>query len=336
MHPSELVTDGDVAVIGAGLAGLAAARELSSAGLTVRVFDKGRGAGGRTAARRTPEFTFDHGAQYFTVRRPRFAGLVDEATRAGAVARWNGSIVALGRDGVRSTSNQTERFVGTPTMSALARHLARDLDVRQGVCVDAVERNGEGLFPFSEGIPLGRYRALVCTVPTGQVEPLLGDLTPLARRAAETPMQPCWAVMVGFDRRLDLAFDGAFVEDSPLTWVARNSSKPGRPPAEAWVLHAAPEWTLDHWNADPGRVIEWLLGELGERARLELPNPVHAVAHRWRYALPAPPLEVGALHERETGIVLAGDWCAGARVEGAVISGWAAAEHLLADDRLRE
>ena len=67
----------------------------------------------------------------------------------------------------------------------------------------------------------------------------------LALRAAVAAvrMQPAWAVLVGFETAVDVAFDGAFVVDSPLAWVARNNSKPGRPPPECWVLHATPEWS---------------------------------------------------------------------------------------------
>ena len=60
----------DVAVIGAGMAGLAAARTLAAAGHAVQVFDKGRGIGGRLSTRRTDYGAFDHGAQYATVRDP--------------------------------------------------------------------------------------------------------------------------------------------------------------------------------------------------------------------------------------------------------------------------
>ncbi|MDP3634933.1 FAD-dependent oxidoreductase [Phenylobacterium sp.] len=77
-----------VAVIGAGLAGLACATALRRAGHAVTVLDKGRGPGGRMSARRveTPlgQVTFDHGAQYFTARDPGFQAQV----RAWA---WPGS-----------------------------------------------------------------------------------------------------------------------------------------------------------------------------------------------------------------------------------------------------
>jgi len=70
-----------IAVIGAGMAGIACARTLVQAGHRVTVFEKSRGAGGRMATRRSEFGGFDHGAQFFTVRDERFqscaSGVVD-------------------------------------------------------------------------------------------------------------------------------------------------------------------------------------------------------------------------------------------------------------------
>ena len=50
--------------------------------------------------------------------------------------------------------------------------------------------------------------------------------------------------MLAFKQSLGLEFGGAFVHGSPLSWIARNSSKPGRDvEPETWVLHASSEWT---------------------------------------------------------------------------------------------
>ena len=67
----------------------------------------------------------------------------------------------------------------------------------------------------------------------------------------------CWSLMLSFDIPLSsIPFDGAFVDDSPLSWIARNSSKPGRrTEPESWVLHASPEWSRQNLET-PGDVIE--------------------------------------------------------------------------------
>ena len=76
-----------VLVIGAGVAGLTAARAIAASGHAVHVADRAPVPGGRVATRRVldgdadrPEhamLAFDHGAQYFTARDARFAAAVD-------------------------------------------------------------------------------------------------------------------------------------------------------------------------------------------------------------------------------------------------------------------
>ena len=77
-----------VVVIGAGLSGLTAARTLTEHGNDVVVIDKGKSPGGRVATRRIGEATLDHGAQFFTVREPRFKEIVEEWLRHDVAREW--------------------------------------------------------------------------------------------------------------------------------------------------------------------------------------------------------------------------------------------------------
>jgi predicted NAD/FAD-dependent oxidoreductase len=51
--------------------------------------------------------------------------------------------------------------------------------------------------------------------------------------------------------------------------------------------------------------------------------------HRWRYALAPEPLNQGAFWFKSKRLVVAGDWCHGSRVEGAFLSGMAAAGRVM-------
>jgi renalase len=82
------------AIIGAGMAGIACARTLVQAGHQVTVFEKSRGYGGRMATRSSPFGTFDHGAQYFTVRDARFAQAIATAAPGGA-RPWSANAVRV-------------------------------------------------------------------------------------------------------------------------------------------------------------------------------------------------------------------------------------------------
>lgn len=95
----------DIAIIGSGIAGLAAARRLADAGRSPVIFDKGRGIGGRVATRRSGGFQFDHGAQCVTARAPAFAAGLAELCARDAAAPWIGQ-------------GKGDRIVGLPSLAS--------------------------------------------------------------------------------------------------------------------------------------------------------------------------------------------------------------------------
>ncbi|HEU4517231.1 MAG TPA: NAD(P)-binding protein, partial [Steroidobacteraceae bacterium] len=125
-----------VAVIGAGLAGLACAHRLREAGVHARVFEAQRAPGGRLATRRFAIASFDHGAQYLTATDAQFRGLLADAANAGAAGRWQPDWPDREREG--------DLWVGLPAMNGLPRHLARDLDVEYGARIMRIERSRRG------------------------------------------------------------------------------------------------------------------------------------------------------------------------------------------------
>ncbi len=317
----------DVAVVGAGWAGLTAARSLRDEGLDVVVLEKSRGPGGRSATRRQDGFAFDHGAQYFTARDPAFSRQVEVWREAGLVAAWQPRLRVVGSRPDDAGSRPAERLVALPGMNGVAGALADGLDCRFGWAVEAIGFDGHWTLGNGEGETLSA-RKLVLTPPPRQSAALLGENHPLFATLDAVVMTPCLALMVGFDEPLAVDFDAAFINRGPLSWLARNSSKPGRQ-GEAWVAHASADWSRRHLDCDPetiaGKLLPEVLGLLPEGGGRE-PALVHA--HRWRYAMAPEPLERSVLISEDDGAVLAGDWCAGNRIEGAWRSGRAAADSL--------
>lgn len=320
----------DVCIIGAGWAGLAAATELKQAGIDVIVVEKARGPGGRCATRRQDGFAFDHGGQYFTARTEAFAAAVAQWQAAGLVAAWQPRIKVFGQRPDSAVSSPSQRLVGMPGMNAVLKSLAAELDCRFGWRVGGLRRQADHWQILrDDGEAEIQARALLLTAPPQQSADLLAGHSDLAESIVAVPMNPCWALMLGFAHKLDVAFDAAFDNDGPLSWLSRNSSKPGRS-GEAWLLHASPEWSRQHLEDDPA----WVAQQLMAAFRARVPSaaaisPVLINAHRWRYALAPAPLQQDCLHDREQNLVVAGDWCAGNRIEGAWTSGRAAGSLLL-------
>lgn len=329
-----------VLVVGAGVAGLTAARTLTHDGHAVTVVDKARAPGGRLATRRIldgdadrPEhasMAFDHGAQYFTVRGEAFAAEVEAWHKARVVQVWHGRLASFDSEGREAVEDERTRWVGVPGMSAIGRHLAHGLDVRCGARVESLEPGagaaGAWQARLAGGETLGPCDAVVVAVPAPQAVPLVAISPALTATAGAVPMHPCWSALIAFDDRVLAPFDGAFVSSSPLGWIARNRSKPQRGLAETWVLHASAQWSASHLDDDAAAVAPFLLNAFADLVRAPLPRPVHVSAQRWRYACADPPLNVGALADAERRLVVCGDWCVGSRVEAAFSSGLAAAE----------
>ena len=321
----------NIAVIGAGLSGLVCARLLSESDARVRVFDKARGPGGRMATRREGNLRFDHGAQYFTVRDPHFRRFIEQWRDEGLVARWPASIALVKNGEIEIKDDSTERWVGVPGMSAICGHLAAELDVSYGSRIVHIEHRENGWrLETADGSDPGRFDAIVLSAPAPQTAALLATPAPkLAARTDEVEMAPCWAVMASYSNDLELGFDGAFVDGSPLGWIARNGSKPGRPPGETWVLHATPEWSREHLELDQEVAAQWLTDALCEAVKRDLPSPTSVTAHRWRFALPVNPLSDPCLFDATRSVAVCGDWAGGPRVEGAFLSGRSAAKELI-------
>jgi predicted NAD/FAD-dependent oxidoreductase len=318
-------------VIGAGISGLIGARTLHDLGFEVTVFEKSRGPGGRTATRRANlGLRFDHNAQYFTARDPHFVRRVEAWIEQGIVAEWTGQIVTIEGAMVRPKTEQPQRYVGVPGMTAIARHLAAHLHVgleTRIVRLDPVDESWQ--ITDAAGQMHGPFSHVIVSLPAPQAADLLVDHA-LGAEVRAIPMTPCWAVLAAFERRIEAAWDGAFVHGSPLVWVARNSSKPGRDCShDCWVLHASPEWSAAHQDLDRDTVKTTLLCAFASVTAATALNPLHLDAHRWLFSATPLSLDRLVLFDGDTVLVVCGDWLAGNRVEGASFSGVAAADCFL-------
>jgi predicted NAD/FAD-dependent oxidoreductase len=305
-----------VAVVGAGIAGIACARRLAESGVAARVFEAQRAPGGRLATRRFAAASFDHGAQYLTAADPAFRRLLEDAGSAGAAARWTPRW-----PGRRGTD---DLWVGLPAMNALARHLADGLDLEYGARIVRIERGRRGWTLLDErGAAHADFAAVAIALPAPAAAALAGARTPLSARVRAVPMAPCWAALVAFDSPIPGVPDAAHTDDAMLAWFARNASKPGRDAREAFVLHATASWSRVEFDQPAQNVQRALVDRFSECIGHALPRALVSDAHRWRYARVEAPLGEACLLDHAAGIGFCGDWCLDARAEAAWLSGTA-------------
>jgi predicted NAD/FAD-dependent oxidoreductase len=318
-----------VVVIGAGMAGLTAAHRLQEQ-CDVIVLDKGRGVGGRLATRRIGDATIDHGAQFITTHTDEFAATITKLVGSGVVAPWFRG--RIGPNGVVDPDGHT-RYRGAVSMNAIAKALAVGLDVRTASLVSSLVHDGKSwTVVLADGTEL-KADGIVVTSPVPQTLALLESggvvLTPNdADALAAITYDPCIALMAVLDGPSGLNEAGAVDPASgPIDWIADNFLK-GISAVPAVTIHATPEFSRTQWDAPDEAITEALL----DAAQLEssvLPGSVQI--QRWRYARPS--VEHPERFLQLSGVppfVCAGDAFGGAKVEGAALSGAAAAEAIVA------
>ncbi len=327
----------DCVVIGAGLAGLSAARHLAAAERSVLVVDKGKSVGGRLATRRmqcgSAEARLDHGAQFFTVRSESFQAEVETWQSAGVVDVWCHGFGA--EDGY-------PRFRATMGMNSIAKHLADKLraEFTQNVSiVTRAEANAVISGPDAWAVTYEAARrepdetaAIIAALPIPQTLALMragATTSPILNQLEEVDYHRVIAVLVVLDRSPGLPEPGALQQpDDPVFSFVADNQRKGISDQPAVTFHCNHGLSAELWDADDGAVLtrihEDLRQYLGAAAVQEIQ------IKRWRYAGPkVPSTDLCAVASDSPGpLVLAGDAFANAKVEGAFLSGQAAADYV--------
>ncbi len=284
----------DVAVVGAGVAGLSCGRALQEAGRAVVLLDAARGVGGRCATRRVEGQPVDHGVVFLHGSDPAFLAALDPDGAPGVLRGWPERIHGSGapcQPGAFLAGE--ERIALRQGISAFPKRLAAGLNVRLGSRVVSLspgecsvtlrmEGNGE-LTARTAALALAAEQArdLIATLPSGLPEV---EAAKFLLEAAGT--HPCLTVIAGYSPDTEGPdWDIDYPEDSRiLQLISHDSAKRDQPAWLVLVYQARPRWSRDRLSTPPEA---WTAEVLEEGARLIGPwaaRPLWHQSHRWRYA----------------------------------------------------
>ena len=288
-----------VVVVGAGIAGLACARELIDAGVPARVLERGRVVGGRLASERFDDRYADLGAAYLTADDPAFQGRLESWRIDGLAHPWTDTFTVF-EGGTRGTATGPMRWCAPGGLRSLAEDLARELDV-------TLERQVTAL-PGAE--------AVVLAMPGPQA----ARITSLDLRQH---WSPALAAVLTYRKRDWPDFKGAFVNGHPvLTTVCDDGDRRGDH-APVLVAHSTADFARPRL-ADPAAAAGDL--EAAVRDLLGLAPAESVRVRRWTFAQPDP--VAGEFHRQGT-VYVAGDVFGKPRVQTAWLSGRAVARHII-------
>jgi renalase len=331
----------DVAVIGAGMAGLVCAQQLKQAGYSVIVVEKSRGLGGRVATRRLHGTWADHGACYLTPKGELLRGFVDLLCNAHILEMWTDTVYKFQADvGIVPPSSRSPRYVAPQGMSAVAKFLAQGLDIvlnQRVIAVTATPENSWRLTLESSNEEL-TANALVVAIPAPQALTLLAPLgeslldTAFIDHLSSVEFQPCISAIAGYSlssQSLPQWKALTFVDDADIAWIGLDSSKRPHLQKPHFVVQSSAAFAQLHLEsaADLNSAGQYILQRAAQT--LELPwlaTPEWMQVHRWRYAFVSRPWHQSVLSANTPlPLICCGDWCGGNLVEDAMLSGLAAA-----------
>ena len=323
----------DVLIVGAGMAGLTAARALRRAGDSVTLLEAGSEPGGRMATERLGPGLADVGAQYFVARTPPFQAQVTRWIQAGLVYLW---AMGFSTGSLKGNVAQGQaRYAVKGGMVSLARHLARGLDLHLGHAVERIVFHGPG-WEAQVGSWAFQGRGLLLALPAPLSLGLLQEggvaLAPQEREVlAAIQYSPSLTALFWVEGEVHIPPPGAVQRPiDAIPWIGDNQQKGISPQARILTVQASGEYSRRMWEMPEREILESLAARLepylGPDARIR-----EARLKRW----PLGTVSAGAqgsqayfVAESLPGLFFAGDAFSIPRLEGAFLSGTASGEAL--------
>jgi len=285
----------DVAIIGAGVAGLTVGQQLRQAGYRVVVVEKSRGVGGRVATRRLHNTCADHGLRYLEGKGELLQGLVKILQNRQILQLWTDTIYHFLPD----SQNSTFCYVAPEGMSAVAKFLATGLEIWLNHRVESISLNNQDCWQLNfaannDVLPKSLLaKSVVVAIPAPQAVMLLESLVSeeVLGRLQSVKFDPCITVMAGYSGscqcdRPEKAI--VFSQNDDLAWIGLDSSKRLNSEAPVFVIQSSANFAqlyLDAEDLQPaGRE---LLASAAKHFIPWLDSPEWFQVHRWRYAFPS-------------------------------------------------
>ena len=310
-----------IAIIGGGLSGIALANQLPQSSI-VTVFEKSSGVSGRMATRSASPFEFDHGAQFFTSRSDAFKEFLSPYLADEIVTEWRPRILNLEK-GKRSFKRlwYETHYVAQPKMTSLVKAMAASIDIKLKTKIERIERQNDRWSLISDEEVVGEcFDWVISAVPALQAQEIFNASGVSLAGLSLVEYSPCFALMVGLSSEVQLNFDAAIVKNSPIKWIAVNSTKTGRLETKALVVHSCNSWAHDNLEGEPSHIQDQLVSELSALTGLSAEEFSHIDIARWRYAKVSKVAPQELCLNASLKIAACGDWCFGNRVEDAFLS----------------
>jgi renalase len=321
-----------IAIIGGGISGISLADHLKDLA-SIQIFEKSRGIGGRMSTRYTDDFQFDHGAQFFTARSEKFQKFLEPFIKRDIVNEWLPKIFTLEVGEKPFKRDWLEpHYTAVPKMNTLCKTIAVKHDVYLKIEIASISQEPAGWFLIdSDNGRHGPFDWVISSAPAPQSAKLLPSYFKHYDDISAIKMQGCYSLMIGLPDDLNLDWQVAKIKNSPIVWMAVNSSKPLCDTGYSLLIQTSNKWAQSHIDDDQDEVKSFLLAEVEKLLQKDLCNIDYISLHRWRYAntiVDDNQENQGHLLDEINNLAACGDWCIKGGVESAYLSALSLAKAL--------
>jgi len=314
-----------IAVIGAGLAGITIARQLSTHA-DVSLFEQTDCVGGRIATQQVGQYSFDYGAQFFTIKTAAFKSILAPYL----LEPWQAMFAEIDQTTIalqRQWQCAYPHWVGVATMSTFIHKMATGLSIHFNKPIQQLRQSGR-LWTLidQQQNSCGSFDQVILAVPAAIAVKLLPNHFYARQHIQSINMLSCYALMLGLHQTIKLPWQVALVRNSPLSWISLNHTKPQRQPACSIVALAANRWADQQAHLQREEIKTIMLTTLCSIIGDIETKIDHIDLHHWPYANIGKQNGPKAFWDKALQLGVCGDWCIQGRVEAAFLSAMYLAE----------
>jgi renalase len=315
----------DFCIIGSGISGATIANILGKK-YTLDVYDKARGAGGRSSNKKfNKSESFDHGVQYISPKSTQFKKFINNLITKRIVKKWLGKHIFLNSN--KKENKKHIKIIGNKGNNSISKYLLKNVNCTFNTeLIKISNKNKVWELDFSDGSKKS-YKSLILTCPFPQLKKLSKKYIKHSFINKKVKMDANITVMMA-TKKTRSNISSFFFSDKILGWAAyENSKKRFKSDYDLWTLQSTYKWANKVINKNKINKLnnaKKLIKKFFELTNLKRNKIFHIQNHGWKYSSNSKPFNIKSYWNSVTRIGVCGDWFVGPRLE----SGWLSAKDL--------
>lgn len=318
----------NIAIIGSGITGSVLAYLMQEKGLNVTVFEKSRGLGGRTSARRYETGSFDHGAPYFSVTNSGFYDFLKNKVPSDLVLEWSGKFIEKNMRTRYIESSNDKKYIFSPSMNSFSKFLLEAVSVQKNTLIEKIISDNQKLSLIdSESNIYQDFDLLISTAPPEQSYALLKDITDKAADIKKAEMESSFSLMLAAEENFDFKFSSLDLLYSDfIEQICCDHKKPAKDDNEIMLtVKTTDSWTKENLERGRDEITESILNEFKKITGFEDIKPKYISLQRWKFSKVKKAIHK-PIYDDFAKVAACGDWTQG---ENGVESAFLAAKTML-------